>query len=311
MNNIYILDKISFEKKINKLKADGSINLHIISDWDSTLTKKFFNGEGVGSSFAKLKNNSYLDNDYSSKAESLRNEYRPIQLADDISLDIKSRKMLEWWKKHLDLLICSGMHRNIIMDIISKKEIHPRDGFFEFLDILQKNRIPMFIFSAGLGDFIKEFLISEEKLTDNVNIISNFFKFSEFGKAVSYYELIVHNFNKGEIFINDFSNYENIKDIAEDIKNHTNSMSLANSKGRPICSNNNVLCYRKNAILLGDSIDDAKIIAGSNFDCVIKIGFLNYDVDELLDAYSKNFDVLILNDSSLDYINNLLKEITI
>ena len=98
---------------------------------------------------------------------------------------------------------------------------------------------------------------------------------------------------------------------AENIKNHTNSMSSANSKRHEIRSNNNVLCYRKNAILLGDSIDDAKIIAGSNFDCVIKIGFLNYDVDELLDAYSKNFDVLILNDSSLDYINNLLKEITI
>ncbi len=191
MNNICILDKVGFEKKINKIKSDGCMKLYVISDWDSTLTKKFFNGTIVGSSFAKLKNNSNLDAEYSSKAESLRNEYSPIQLANDASLDFKSQKMQEWWKKHLDLLIHSGMHRNIIFDIINKKEIHPREGFIELLDILQKNKIPLLIFSAGLGDFIKEFLISEQKLTGNVDIISNFFVIRNFindrNNSFSYY----------------------------------------------------------------------------------------------------------------------------
>ena len=42
---------------------------------------------------------------------------------------------------------------------------------------------------------------------------------------------------------------------------------------------------------------------------LIKIGFLNEEIDKLKDIYKKSFDAVILNDGSMDYVNKLLKEI--
>ena len=55
------------------------------------------------------------------------------------------------------------------------------------------------IFSAGLGNLIEEFLKSENKLTNNIHIISNFFKFDKNGKSISYTHPLVHSLNKSEI----------------------------------------------------------------------------------------------------------------
>ena len=42
---------------------------------------------------------------------------------------------------------------------------------------------------------------------------------------------------------------------------------------------------------------------------IIKIGFLNEDVENKLEIYKTKFDVVITNDSSMEYINQLLKEL--
>ena len=51
------------------------------------------------------------------------------------------------------------------------------------------------------------------------------------------------------------------------------------------------------------------MIRGFEYDNLIKIGFFNYSDEENLDDYKKAYDVLILNDGNMDYINNLLKKI--
>ena len=42
---------------------------------------------------------------------------------------------------------------------------------------------------------------------------------------------------------------------------------------------------------------------------LIKIGFLNENVEENLEPFKKDYDVLILNDSGMDFVNNLIEEI--
>jgi 5'-nucleotidase len=66
---------------------------------------------------------------------------------------------------------------------------------------------------------------------------------------------------------------------------------------------------RKNVILLGDNLEDAGMIKGFDFENLIKIGFLNEKVKENLKEYKKVYDVLITNDSSMEFVNELLKEI--
>ncbi|NOQ38575.1 hypothetical protein GQ472_06845, partial [archaeon] len=66
---------------------------------------------------------------------------------------------------------------------------------------------------------------------------------------------------------------------------------------------------RKNVILLGDSIEDIKMVKGIDYDNIIKIGFLNENQEKSLEAYKRNFDVVILNDSGMGYVNSLLGDI--
>ena len=51
------------------------------------------------------------------------------------------------------------------------------------------------------------------------------------------------------------------------------------------------------------------MVKGFDYENLIKIGFLNENVEENLESFKANYDVLILNDSSMDYINKLLREI--
>src|SRR3989344_312020 len=66
---------------------------------------------------------------------------------------------------------------------------------------------------------------------------------------------------------------------------------------------------RKNVLLLGDSLGDIGMINGFDYANLIKIGFLNEKIDEHLEIYKKNFDVIITDDNSMNYVNKLLKEI--
>ena len=66
---------------------------------------------------------------------------------------------------------------------------------------------------------------------------------------------------------------------------------------------------RKNVLLLGDSLGDIGMITGFDYDNLIKIGFLNENVKENVEYYKRNYDAIILNDSSMDFINKLLKKI--
>jgi hypothetical protein len=42
---------------------------------------------------------------------------------------------------------------------------------------------------------------------------------------------------------------------------------------------------------------------------IIKIGFLNDNVDKKLVLYKEKFDVVIVNDGSMDYVNRLLNKL--
>ena len=46
-----------------------------------------------------------------------------------------------------------------------------------------------------------------------------------------------------------------------------------------------------------------------NYKNLIKIGFLNDEVKDNIEKYERNFDVVISNDSPMEYVNQLLKEL--
>ena len=174
----------------------------------------------------------------------------------------------------------SGLNKKHLEKLAKSPKIKFKKGASELFDFLWVHKIPLIIMSSsGLGgDIILMVLKKIGKLYPNVYIISNSFIWDKNGNTIEVRKPIIHTFNKDETILKDFSFYPMIKD-------------------------------RKNVLLLGDSLGDIGMIEGFNFDHLIKVGFLNENIKGNLEQYKKAYDILILNDSSMDYVNLLLKEI--
>lgn len=281
MKNILVVDKKNLEKKKRKFLEDGVNKIHIISDFDRTLTKSFVNGKKILSLISELRRKDYINKEYSKAAKKLVNKYHPIEI--NISLPLKDRKkaMKEWWTKHFKLLIKSGLNKKHLKQIVEKGTIKIREGTLILLDLLYQNNIPLIIMSsAGLGgDSISIFLEKHKKMYNNIHIISNIYEWDKKGNAIKVKEPIIHCMNKDETITKDYPKiFKKIKD-------------------------------RKNVLLLGDSLEDIDMIKGFDYKNLIKIGFLNENIKENLKSYKNVYDIIILNDGNMSYVNKLLKEI--
>ena len=277
---------ISNQKRLEILKREifknGKENLHVLSDFDRTLTYTFVKNKKVPSLISILRDSGkYLGADYAKKAQDLYRKYHAMEVDPKLSIKEKKKAMEEWWGTHIELLIRSGLHQKHLDMVAKSPKIQFRKGALEFFDFLYSHKIPLIIMSSsGLGgDVISAVLKKSGKLYPNIYIISNSFIWDESGRATGVEKPIIHTFNKDETVLKNFPLYSTIKD-------------------------------RKNVLLLGDSLGDIGMIEGFDYDCLIKIGFLNENIKGSLEQYEKAYDVLILNDSSMDYVNLLLKEAT-
>jgi len=276
-HNIIIPNPKEFEKKKSAIIKEGYKNLHIITDFDRTLTKAFVDGENTYSIIAQIREKRHLDKEYVKESFELRDIYRPIELS-NMPVAEKCPKMVEWWQKHLDLLVKYKMNKCVIEKVIKDSSTRLRDNISNFFSLTMKKNIPVLILSASVGDMIQEYLKSNRVLYNNVHIISNFFNYKKDGNVSGYKSRIIHTFNKNEAAIKDTRYYEEIKD-------------------------------RKNVILLGDTIGDLSMAEGLDHKIIIKICFLNQETKDNLKEYEKHFDVIILEDGPMDFVNDLVKHI--
>jgi 5'-nucleotidase len=279
MENVLIPNPEELEKKKKKISGDGATKLHVLSDFDRTLTTAFINGKNVPSLISILRDGNYLTPDYAPKANELYIKYHAIEINPKIPFEEKKKAMHEWWTAHFNLLIRSGLNKKDLERVVETGKAKFRDGFSEFIDFLKKHSIPLVILSSGGlgGDTIPMILEKEGKLYNNIYIISNSYEWDKNGNAIAVKKPIIHAMNKNETVIQALPFFEIIKD-------------------------------RKNILLLGDSLGDIGMAEGFNYENLINIGFLNENVEDNLEPYKRNYDVVILNDSSLEYVNGLLKE---
>lgn len=279
MNNIFFIDKEELEQKIQKIKQEGRDNLHIVSDFDNTLSKAYVNGEKVQSMIGQVRKLGYLGKDYDTKYDELFNTYHPIEIDPYKSFEEKSKAMEKWWSSHIKVLSGFGLSKKILDDTIKEsKHFVLRDKISELFDLLEKNIVPILIFSAGSKDFINGYLKKDNIDAKNISIIANEYDFDSEGKVKGYKNKIIHSFNKGEVAIKNDSHYKNILN-------------------------------RKNVILLGDSLGDLEMSKGIEHSTIITIGFYNSPQKEHLQEYLKVFDVVITEDASLEYVVELLKKV--
>lgn len=277
MQQTIISDEQNFLDTLSNIKKDWLQKLHILADFDRTLTKAFSAWKLRPSLISVLRSEWYLSEEYSKKAYELFDYYNPIEINPNIPLDEKKKEMTIWWNKHLDLLVRSKLHKSHIEKIIESWVIEFRPWVKRFLKFLNQNNIPIIIISANWlwTDSIEMYFEKEWFLTPNVKIISNKFYWDENWNAFGYDKRVIHVFNKDETVLRDFPE---IYDLIE---------------------------KRKNVILLWDSLGDPGMIEWFEYNNLLKIWFLNEKQEELLEKYKENYDVILTWDNDAIFLDNL------
>ncbi|VDM93602.1 unnamed protein product [Onchocerca ochengi] len=273
----------SFEHKIKHFMDGGPDKFMVIADFDYTLTKsKTDTGDQRDITYDVFA--TPITNRSPSCGQSFKNlneKYSPIETDLSLSSEEKSPAMMEWWSKANDLIISAGFKHNEILNLVEQSTMRLRSSCALYLDELERLKIPLIIFSAGISNVIEASLLFElGKIPGNVHIVSNTMYFDEMGVNCKFSEPVIHSFSKNGSLL------EKCLETVQDL----------NLKNR--------------IILLGDSLgdlcmlDDCSLLNKSDI-TILKIGFLNKNDDKLLDSFVKNFDMVIVRDQTMDILRRL------
>ncbi|KAL4709329.1 hypothetical protein ACJJTC_007061 [Scirpophaga incertulas] len=276
--NIHIKNEQELLEKINKIICDGSSMLQIVTDFDHTLTRHTMeDGKNVLTSFGMFRECPSIPQYYKDEDNRLSDIYKPIECDPFLSVEEKSKHMIEWYKAGNAQLIGVTFPRQELLDIGHEMIDSFRQGVRELIDWSRHHHVPVLVFSAGLGDSVVAALKAANFMLPHVKVVSNFLAVEMNDKITGIQGELIHVFNKNETAIKNTEYYEMVKE-------------------------------RSNVVLMGDSIGDAGMAEGmEHCDVVIKVGFLGRNVDGNLPNYLDKFDIVLVNDPTMDVVNAILE----
>lgn len=275
--HVRIKDLARVEELVSSLVSSGFSKLQLVVDYDFTLTRVHYEGQRCHCSWGIMDNSSLMPAFYREEANKLLAKYYPIEIDPKMSEEEKIPYMIEWYNQIHELIIKCKVSQKSLEEMVSSSNARLRDGTRDLCKKLHEYGVPVLVFSAGMGDILEQVLRHFDVYTDNLKVVSNFFKYDEEGIVVGFEGDLIHMFNKNENAIHSSDYFDK-------------------------------LTGRNNVILLGDSLGDIKMAVGvpqpSN---VLKIGFLNDKVEERLEAYMDGFDIVLIDDQTMDVVNSVVR----
>lgn len=242
-------------------------NIYVVADFDRTLTD-----ENSQTSWAIMCQSKFVPPSYSEERHALYKIYRPIEIDETIDSETKMKAMKEWYEKHISLFIKYKMTEEIFNQTAADSNIMDfRPGAKEFIEFLHTNKIPLIIISAGVGNFIEEFLKRNNCYFDNVYVCSNTILFKN-GVANGVGQNVIHSLNKNEVSLP--------PNILERLKN------------------------RNQVILLGDQVSDLRMVNKNTHHSVLTVGLYSFDYD--INNLINNFDIVCEQNENYNDLKNLL-----
>ena len=256
------------KEKLDKIKLDKT-NMYVAIDFDKTITAT--ESEDSWDATGKM-----LGKEFEIKLSNLYKKYRPIELNYQITFEEKNKAMENWYQECMNLYYEYHLTKDKLEKSIEKSNLIFRSGAKEFLAHMNKYNIPVIILSAGIGNVIEIFLKENKCYYDNIFIISNFISFDKDGKMLEFTGELIHSLNK------------NMKNhIPDELQEKLN--------------------LKKNKVLIGDAIEDKKMVPEEQWDETILVGFLNENIKNNLEKYKNSFDITLTNnDASFENLENCL-----
>lgn len=258
------------EKTLERIKEWNDESIYILTDFDRTITVG-----NSASSWSILSKSDMVPKEYVTERQQFYDYYRPYEIDESLDYDTKNRLMTEWWNKHIGLFIKYKLSEEVINNAARNLRVMSfREGAKEFLENMKDRDIPVIIISAGIGNFIEQFLIKNNCNYDNIFIVSNFIKF-ENGIAIGVSDNVIHSLNKNEVSLPN-----EIKSLIKD---------------------------RTNIILLGDSISDIRMAKEEARENALKIGFLEEMVEENKPYFEKQFDIVCTDNTNYNELSDKIR----
>ncbi|XP_012279752.1 7-methylguanosine phosphate-specific 5'-nucleotidase [Orussus abietinus] len=276
--HVYMKDEAQVLRTINRMIEAGSDKLQVITDFDLTCTKQHVNGKPVLTSFGIFGKCTQLPVTYAVESKKLYKKYRPIEIDPELSVNNKTEAMNEWMVAAEKLLCGFEFDSKELAEVAKKYGTALRDGTKDLFEKLFEAKVPILVFSAGLGDVVEAVLKDQDVLFKNVKVISNFLKYD--GRKLNGFQQdrFIHVFNKNEHAIN--GEYFQI------------------------------LEGRGNVLLMGDSIGDANMADGvKDLEAILRIGFLYDHAEASLPAYMEAFDIVLVDDQTMNVSRDITKKI--
>ncbi|XP_008434864.1 7-methylguanosine phosphate-specific 5'-nucleotidase A-like [Poecilia reticulata] len=275
--SVMMRERSRVEDTMYAMQKAGAGSLQVISDFDMTLTKFAHQGKRVPTTHNILNNRLLIDDDSTVKMKELFNTYYPIEIDASLSPEEKLPYMVEWWTKVHDLLIQQRIRKAELARAVRESNAVLREGCSSFFDCLAEQRVPLLIFSAGVGDVLEEVIRQNRAFHPNVHIISNYMDFDHTGVLQAFKGQLIHSYNKRAGAL-------------------SHAAALRELHGQP------------NVLLLGDSLGDLSMADGvSTAQNILTVGFLNDQVEERKESFLNSFDIVLLRDETMDVPNAILR----
>lgn len=274
---VKIRDSEAVEKKLNALISGGVDKFQVFSDFDFTISRLWLDDASKGPSSHGVVERA-LPTEFAVKCKNIFNTYYPEEINPNLSIEEKTPKMIEWWTAtHSTLVASSFVSKDTLGDICGHSGIVVRDGFDAFAKALVDDKVPLLVFSAGIADVLEGVLDALGLAHPNQTVIGNRMQFDSKGRLIGFQEPLIHVFNKNDA-----------------LKQHLDYFESQKS--------------RANAILMGDSLGDLRMVEGvdSVTNC-LTIGFLNTKVEEMMETYMDSYDIVLVDDRTMDLANKILR----
>lgn len=270
-----------------KLKNFNKNNLIIISDFDFTMTRRYFinpknnKKEHLLSGFGFYDLCPDLPEKFRKETMDLKLKYLKYENDNTISFEERDKYIHYLFSEDIKKIVNLHLNNNFldssIENTIKFKPFYFRYGVKRFYELLKENNIIQIIISGGVKESIEKTLqiLFKDIKMENIKIISNEFIYDDNDNVIDYKKPLIYTFNKSQIFKDNIKNLEN-----------------------------------KCILFLGDHINDIDTIL--NINCLEKVGIAfnnNKNDNESNNIFLKKYDCVICNDGDFIFINELIQEI--
>ncbi|KAH0509796.1 Cytosolic 5'-nucleotidase 3A [Microtus ochrogaster] len=277
-SSMRIKNPTGVEEIICGLIERGAAKLQIITDFDMTLSRFSYNGRRCPSCHNIIDNCKLVTDECREKLLQLNKQYYAIEVAPDLTVEEMFPHLVEWYTKSHGLLVEQDIPKAKLKEIVADFDVMLKEGYENFFGKLHQHGIPVFLFLAGIGDVLEEVIRQAGVYHSNVNVVSNFMDFDENGVLKGFKGELIHVFNKHDGALKNTDYFNQLKD-------------------------------NSSIILLGDFQGDLRMADGvANVEHILKTGYVNDRVDDLLEQYMDSYDIVLVKEESLEVVNSILQK---